>query len=1491
MSEYSPELGPYNTQVNQATNHTEKLVAGIATLALGIGSTRAVAQGAAADYQQMSSGMAAATKVTHQSYAQLSSDVRMLSRDLPVTTREALATVQAVQALGLTAKGQEGQVGKLADQMERLGKVTGQTGPEVAAGFGQLTREMASLDPARVQKFADVLVASSSRSGASAGAITGFAKAIAPMAQAAGVGEASVLGISTSFAKLGDDGYVAANAVSKMFGDLNRAVRDGSNDMAGYANAVGMTIDQFKALYQADPAKAVAKVTEAIGKMPAGQGQRTLEQLGITGVRAQRAFLEQAQSGGMMADINAARAAYGTGVAGKAEGVSLNTVQNSLARLGNAADQVAQTFERPLLSATNNIINAAGSATRVVSGVLSSGPVSTAAGFAAQAALPVLGIRMASRAVSTGALASVLGRSTYLSGTMAGIRSGRRGGIDQALEGSGPRSDVVRDILERAQAGNPLAEHEAAATRIGRGMELGSFLGGLIPQGGGGPGLFRQARGLGVAGLSFAARGQAEMLRIARMSPTERDQMRVRGYSGDSQRFADEALGIREKVAKNQMSAAEGAAQITKRFQELSVELGGFKGAIKELGPALGSVLGQGAATGAVGIRGVAKAGLGAAGSFLTSGAGIATIGLGAAYAGYSMYQDSQAKQKAFNEHADNLDPFGAVNAYRDQMGKAGESAMSLSKQLDAASQSVSAAASSFDEAAKVTGQDANIAGRTRSNVSQYFSGNASQMAAQVSMLALGKLQPSDVQGAKLDMLRQNISANQVNQALSGIGQGTDTLTSKQIELAVGGMEHAKGLGGSSGWWDWLHRHGPTLHIGRSGIGIHEEGGRDTVGARGGGAPHLGKQAQSELDLVTGALQQEQSNMANRYGDKYAVGRTLKDADKMMSEAIKSKNADLIVGMEQQLTANLTGGKAITGMTARDIQKAGGIGAILAQHNRSIGDVNVRDLVKTGAGPRSMIEDAVAGSLSDAGNPLSRFFSNFNLGAGPGEKARQALTASANAPDDLQKQHDAAIAIVEASQKAGESLGDLAAQAAKTTTTMADGDARRAVMLQVMEEAGRRMQNSLGGMSMGQQFSAQANYATNLAGVTGNSPEAQQARRQGQDLAAQQLNSERDYMKQRLMAQFQFEVASQRANEDYHKAVSRANEDFNRQQTRQAEDAAKAMYSPYQRIQAQPVWDVQNLMGNEQEQISAMRTQVRNISELKRLGMSQQAIDQLSLYDPTKAQQVAEMVAELRGNRGEVHQLNRIASQRQQVAGQLVAQDPQVRRAREDFRLAMGRQAQDFAVQNKRMAEDLHNADRELTGNMASLQKDMIKILHGQQVDWSHELKNNLANTIAAVKGSAGQLQAAMDSVQVPSTNLGTPSTLMIGGAGSTPVASRGVNVAMMAEGGIVTTDRLVRLAEKGSHEAVIPLNRQGVNFLADALREALGQIRGGGMAYASHMQHTTQVLDMGQHIHGAVTVKANSPAEWAAQARAQVRRANLTAPRSVRWGSEQVAL
>lgn len=255
---------------------------------------------AAADAQQQFSGFRATAETTGASYEKLSEQAKKLARDFPVGSQAATQIVGAFTKMGVSGKGAESQIGALSKTIVQLSGATGEGPGQLAEGMTNLARATGNtaLDPARFSKMADSVTQVSASAGASASSILSFGKNIAPFAQSIGIGTTGILGISGAFARMGEDGAVASNAVAKMMTDLNRSVRDGSPEIKAYAEYVGMTVDQFKDLVKADPTQAVSRVIDSIGK--AGpEGQRMLERLGIDSIRSQRPLAAVSAAGGL----------------------------------------------------------------------------------------------------------------------------------------------------------------------------------------------------------------------------------------------------------------------------------------------------------------------------------------------------------------------------------------------------------------------------------------------------------------------------------------------------------------------------------------------------------------------------------------------------------------------------------------------------------------------------------------------------------------------------------------------------------------------------------------------------------------------------------------------------------------------------------------------------------------------------------------------------------------------------------------------------------------------------------------------------------------------------------------------------------------------------------------------------------------------------------------------------------------------------------------
>jgi TP901 family phage tail tape measure protein len=235
--------------------------------------------------------------------------------------------------------------------------------------------------------------------------------------------------------------------------------------------------------------------------------------------------------------------------------------------------------------------------------------------------------------------------------------------------------------------------------------------------------------------------------------------------------------------------------------------------------------------------------------------------------------------------------------------------------------------------------------------------------------------------------------------------------------------------------------------------------------------------------------------------------------------------------------------------------------------------------------------------------------------------------------------------------------------------------------------------------------------------------------RANEDFARQQLNAEQDHARQRANAEADYKLSVKNSTEDYHTAVYRqtrdfnksiaraeqdfniqrqhAQRDFNKQMKRMVEDAAKDLYDPYKRIQAQQVWDAKSLLTNLKEQNDAITKQTSELAQAQQLGLSQKVIDQLRLSSPQNAQQLDRLLQDLKNDPSLVGQYNQTATARQDDASALVKNDANdtYRRSVEDFKQSQADAEAAFKKSIKQSKEDfktsLADQDKEFKKSMA----------------------------------------------------------------------------------------------------------------------------------------------------------------------------------------------
>ena len=415
----------------------------------------------AAKYQQQLSGLgataAAVGKDVDATYDGLRKTALGLARDFPIGITAAIKQIQSLQQVGIPSQGP--QMARLARGGVNLGGATGEDGASLIATQVQLARTFGNSTD-QIDKLNDSLVTTTRTYGASASGALGFSKAIAPIAATVGLAQTDVIGLSTAFSRLGEDGFGAANAFQKVLIDLNKSIRYGSPAIQEYAGLIGTTTENLTALMKTDPAEVVLRFSEAINRQ-GPDSIRALEGLGLDGLRTVRSITALSREGNLRNVVNTAANAYGDGSTARAAGEAYGGVNDKLTMLSETMSQTAANSGQAFLGVLEGTLGA----TQGIAGAVESITGSDVAQKLQFVLRTVGGLG--------GTVAGAVGNLALLGGALAltkTLRSGVAAGFSEALGNPNLTNAQIRAQATGA-GGAPLSA-------VGRGAAgFGGFLG------------------------------------------------------------------------------------------------------------------------------------------------------------------------------------------------------------------------------------------------------------------------------------------------------------------------------------------------------------------------------------------------------------------------------------------------------------------------------------------------------------------------------------------------------------------------------------------------------------------------------------------------------------------------------------------------------------------------------------------------------------------------------------------------------------------------------------------------------------------------------------------------------------------------------------------------------------------------------------------------------------------------------------------------------
>lgn len=322
-------------------------------LALGAASVKA-----SMEFESAFASVRKTVDATEEEYESLSASVKQMSTEI-ATSSSTIAEVMAnAGQLGI----QKDYLVDFTRTMIDLGNSTDIAADEAAvaiAQFANVTR-MAQTDFGR---FGSALVDLGNNFATTESAIMNMATRLAAAGSQVGLTQPQILGFATALSSVGLEAEAGGTAFSKAMIQMQVAVETGNDSLKDFAKVAGMTTDEFKAMWKADPAGAIEAFIVGLSKMDE-QGISaiaTLDEMGLTEVRLRDTLLRATNATELFSK------AQETTNKAWAENVALSneaskryaTTESKLKNLKNTAILAAQRIGDDLNPTIQNLIDGA----------------------------------------------------------------------------------------------------------------------------------------------------------------------------------------------------------------------------------------------------------------------------------------------------------------------------------------------------------------------------------------------------------------------------------------------------------------------------------------------------------------------------------------------------------------------------------------------------------------------------------------------------------------------------------------------------------------------------------------------------------------------------------------------------------------------------------------------------------------------------------------------------------------------------------------------------------------------------------------------------------------------------------------------------------------------------------------------------------------------------------------------------------------------------
>lgn len=337
--------------------------AGVAAVAITAATAAAIAVGT--EFETAFAGVKKTVDATEEEYERLRQDILEMTKTIPSSAAEIADVMTIAGQLGISTDA----LTDFTETMINLGVSTTMSAEDAATALARfaniMTMENYGADGiSNYERLGSTIVDLGNNFATTEEEIVNIATALAAAGDLAGMSEADIMGISAAMSSVGLTAEAGASSMSRLFMQMQEAVATGGDDLAGYAEVVGMTTKEFSSLFREDAAGAVIEFIEGLNE--AGEGSyKILDDLDLNTIRLRKSFLSLAGADDLLVNaIDMANEAWDENTAlaieaGKRYETTASQLQlmvNSFKRLGIAAyDDLREPFVDTIGSITDKV--------------------------------------------------------------------------------------------------------------------------------------------------------------------------------------------------------------------------------------------------------------------------------------------------------------------------------------------------------------------------------------------------------------------------------------------------------------------------------------------------------------------------------------------------------------------------------------------------------------------------------------------------------------------------------------------------------------------------------------------------------------------------------------------------------------------------------------------------------------------------------------------------------------------------------------------------------------------------------------------------------------------------------------------------------------------------------------------------------------------------------------------------------------------------------